>query len=409
MATTATAFDIPTALGALEKLSLPSHDSVPPQAVSGIAWALKDLRYAARFQNPICTCTIQDGVLQISPTLVTTNFLDLQSLRAPQRNLAVPLADTAARLERGEAVTLANVGVSVWVETEIAGERYALLQARRTPGGGIRNMLFSGYVDMSGYLHFQKSAPDLAAVPPSARGAVGSQLLRETGEEFLAVDSERMALMMGHYLDRGRDMPLRELVLGRGSEFLRGNGDAVEGVSLGELHAELPYDPHLAWPLRPALEAPVALQNWLPVREVRIGGDALNVKAQYSHDWNALQVFKFFKLELPPDLRGLSAFNAEDALVMLEGLDGRSPIAVLQNVVRADGTVLWKLNAETGRFTGESFWLLEGRLVPRLLPPAEEVVFSEAFSAPKRDESGVVRSGVPAKTEVSLAEMLRMS
>ena len=311
------------------------------------------------FKNPVFRLETQNGIgLSIYSDGATNSFGDMQKSRKPESNLSQP-QEVLNQLSERSGKLLSNIGVSVALTTTIDGERYAVMQYRDRDK---RHMLLSGYVDAN--------LPE--GIITSARGLMVSHSLEEVKQEFMGTipPGELLAgVVQGAFL---RPL-LKELVISNSRIISKGSAPVL---ALGKAYDAIPLAPELPLPWRlEQREIPPFISNINRAAQITFDNQPLTgVGLQYATHWNAGQLFFSYELKLP-NRSDISLFHAEDG-PKTDGLPYE-----LQSSLNIDGLVLMKLDSQ-GQLTDQSFWLRQGRLVPRHDFDASLIKLSEAFAGP---------------------------
>jgi hypothetical protein len=301
-------------------------------------------RDGSNFANPLLLAVLNTNDVQLQAKNGTDNFGTMKASR-----------DRGCDgITLGSEIQLSNVGVSVALTVWISGRKYALLAYRG--GEANRHMLISGYTDVV------RSA-FLPTDPDSGATFFRENALLNLRGELVIVDCNSQLVSLGikgqHFF---AEYPLPEYYA---------DNDKVTQLpppykSLGDV---VPFKEILLTPT----PLPKFLGDMLGSQEdqsITFNGTKFkNVGFQYCKSFNSGQLIFPFEISLPNGGKGLSLFHAEDRLIKN---------GILETSLDVDGIVLVELDL-SGELTPETFWLRDGRLVPRTRHKYDNIKLSEAF------------------------------
>jgi len=308
-----------------------------------------------------------DGSVDIKSTGTSVNFIEMLNQRKNGPQNSQHSVDSIMDLaDSGQALPLANVGISVTLELALEGKRYAVVCYRERDD---RLMLISGYAD---------SGPFIQSGDDNFVNHLVANAMRETGEEHLAFDPEG-SVRRGAVINPGNTGILRELVIKSGS-------------SEGKLQhpfpeSGLPASDHDIWTVSES-STPAYLPGVLNKGKVAVEGASFPGAFHFDVPNSSGQLIIPLKLN-PGKIEGLSLLHSEDALSDVVNPDtGKKDL--LETVLKPRDLVLMELDAR-GIPTGDTFNLINGKLIRRDVSP-EKLTLSEVF-APSTGRAGIINQG----------------
>ncbi len=343
------------AVAVIPNVPLPAHQNQILGRSNGLSFLNAELELSAK-----------EGVLHLDSTGKKNNFMEMSQDRGNTDNLKMNDAIIDAEISLGRKLPLANVGVSVAVVIDIAGEDYLIL-ARR-PNGML--LLPSGYVDVANpgvFKNFAEHALETA--------------LKELGEEIIVRTRDSQTgeeATKTYQIEASTDNAIWATVGSTGtmeysadSSRLKINlAPAYEGN--GEDLYNLKYQTDNPLQLKPTNDLSFLPSLELDQQLLIDGQELQHGNFYYLRETKSGQLVYPFRLELK-DLTGLSFQHAET------GPAGNGKPGDLIEVLDPGGILLAKLSSTNGLLTGETFQLTDGSLIATGIS-SDKLILSEVFN-----------------------------